>query len=207
MKRRAVLMTAIALAGVLPAARVYAQEPVYVVKAMLFSCPLCRAAESIDNAIERAAKATGGGLIHAPLPVDDDGTGPAYYALRSLPGVNQSAVRESLYKASQDLGVPLTEPFQVMVWMQTDIADQPIDWTKFLDAAQGDEVKGAMGRSMKLGQRVGVSQTPTYVVIKGGVPVGVFDPTSVSPANSLSAVRDAVLKKITEASQPTKTKP
>lgn len=189
------LLAAAALCAI-PWPAMAADNPVYVVKQILFTCPACRASETLDSAIGAAASETGGKLVYAPLPVDGDVGAPMYYAARAISESLADQVRQSFYKATQDMGLELNEQFRAYVWLQQDLQRTDVDWAALLANMQSATVKSAMARSLRLARDTGVAATPSYVLIVNGQAVEVIDPTTVSPPNSLAAVRQAVLAAI-----------
>lgn len=176
-----------------------AQGPVHVAKMMLFTCSVCRATEGIDGAITSAIARNGGRFVSAPLPIDNDYAAQYYYAARDVSSGLAAKVKTSLYKAVQDMGIPLDDPFRVLVWLQQDLGtEQGVDWAALMAAAGGSEVSKALGRASRLAQAMGVSSTPGYILLKDNRPLALLDPSSVTPAGSISALRDAVLNKVIE---------
>jgi protein-disulfide isomerase len=201
MRRREVLQAAVlaALGSAGQVARA-AQGPQNVVKFLLFSCPICRAAEGIDPAIAGAASATGGRLVQAPLPVEGDYSAHFYYAARQLAPAFEEKVRASLYKGVQDMGIPMNDAFRVFVWLQQDLgAEKDFPWNGLMQMAAGSEVRSALGRAARLAASMGLTNTPSYVLVADNRPVALYDPTSVTPANSLSALRDTVITRINDS--------
>lgn len=174
---------------------------VNVVKALLFTCPVCRTAESLDASIDAEARRLGGSLVHAPLPVKGDFSAYAYYALRGQGAKTATEVRLALYKGSQDRGLTFSSRLDVDVWLQSDLAESAIS----LDALRGDAedpaVTQAVARAYRLGVAAGVNHTPTYIILRNNQIFASIDPTSVTPQNSLTAVRDAVVAKLREAAK------
>ena len=188
-----------ALATVLGTAQ--AATPVHIVKFLLFSCPLCRGAEGFDPALSSAAQSTGGRLVHAPLPMDGDYAAQFYYAARDVSRTLEQRVRLSLYKAVQDMGIPMNDAFRVLVWLQQDLGDmESVDWRDLMARTTGTPVSEALARSANLASSMGVTNTPSYVLVQNNRPTALFDPTSVTPANSMSALRDTVINKTKELS-------
>lgn len=170
-----------------------------VVKAMLFSCPICRETENFDPTIERELRAVGGKLVPAPLPVGSAAKERMYYAIRNMAPEAEKAVRASLYKGTQDAGLPLTDEVQVMVWLQTDLPSAGVDWTKVIEGANSDEAKAAVGRAARLAINATVSDTPTYIFIKNGEVVETVDPPKAQ--NSTGNLRELVITRIRELSK------
>lgn len=199
-KRAAAFLTAGLLAFLGSPSQARAAE-VNVVKALLFTCPVCRTAESLDASIDAEARRLGGSLVHAPLPVKGDFSAYAYYALRGQGAKTASEVRLALYKGSQDRGLTFSSRLDVDVWLQSDLAESSLN----LDALRGEvedpAVTQAVARAYRLGIAAGVNHTPTYIVLRNNQIFASIDPTSVTPQNSLTAVRDAVVAKLREAAK------
>lgn len=176
--------------------------PVDVVKIMNFSCPVCRASESLDTSIRDAVGATGGHFVPAPVP-SDDSTGGArervYYAARDLQPDAESAVRTSLFKGSQDMQMAFTDVPQAVAWLQDDIgATVSLNWAQLSINADGDPANASLARAARLAVSSGAQAFPTYILLRQGTVVGVLDPDSI-PNKSLLNLRDAVVTAIGKA--------
>ncbi|KWT98332.1 MULTISPECIES: hypothetical protein [unclassified Variovorax] len=176
-----------------------AAPTVDVVKIMSFSCPVCRAAEAQDVAIESAVKAVGGSFVRGPVPVDPAESGAkerVYYAARGVSPAVADTIKNAIYRGAQDLSIPLGEENQVLVWLQQQLGDMPEkDLTALFEASRGPRGKGALSRAATLAVSVGVESLPAYVIVVDGRPVSSVDPTSV-PGGSLTRLRDEVISKV-----------
>lgn len=197
-RRKAALAIAAASAGL--ASPSWAQktsvQPVDVVKFVLFTCPICRATESIDVPIQAAVSATKGKFVFAPLPMDTDYAGRAYYAAREVSQSLADKVKDSLFRGQQDMGFDMNEPIRVAVWLQQDLGSlmESFNMTSLIDAMQSRPVREALSRAGQLASAAGVTNTPSYAFIKGGKLVAMVDPQGVTPTGSVAALRDKVLQ-------------
>lgn len=184
-------------------APLWAQAEVSVVKIINFSCPYCRASESMDDPIRKAAEATGGKMVYATLPADESSDGSrekVYYAARSLMPDKEPAIRQSLYKGAQDLGYPLATAEQTIEWLSTDLVSLKYDWTLVASAVRGSVAQEAYARAVRLTLKSGAQVLPSYVVVKDGELVRTLDVESTG--GSYSALREAVLSAIDKVNTP-----
>lgn len=204
MNRRALLSLAAASLLTAGAGATHASKnELIVVKALLFTCPVCRETEAFDATIEREVRAVGGRFIPAPLPTGSAARERIYYAARDMAPQVEKALRVSLYKGTQDAGLPLADDVQVMVWLQTDLGSQlNVDWTKVIEKANEGEAHAAIGRAARLALSATVSDTPTYIFIKDGDIVETVDPPKAQ--GGTGALREMVLSRIRALSKPTK---
>jgi len=182
----------------------WAQADVSVVKIINFSCPYCRASETMDDPIRRAAEASGGKMVYAALPADENSDGSrerVYYAVRSLLPDKEPLVRQSLYKGAQDLGYPLASAEQTIDWLSTDLVALKYDWTLATTAVESRATQDAFARAVRLTLKSGAQVLPSYVVVKDGELVRTLDVESTG--GSYAALREAVLTAIEKANATT----
>lgn len=173
-----------------------------VVKIMNFSCPICRASESLDDSIRSAAAETGGKLVAAPVPASET-TGAReriYYASRLQGDAVEQNVRTSLFKGAQDMDAPFEDNAQTVAWLEDDLTPKGVrvDWARLSRDADAPDASGALGRAARLALKAGAQGLPTYIVMKNNRIVGAFDPRSVG-SNSLISLRDAVVAAVHKA--------
>jgi protein-disulfide isomerase len=170
-----------------------------VVKVMSLTCPVCRAAEAQDPAIERAVRDTGGRFVFAPVPTEEEASSGAkervYYAARDLDANTAAAIKSSLYKGAQDMGVPLTDYLQVYTWLSQDLPQLDPKFVPLFDKAQAPAAGSALARAARLASQAGVSALPGYVILVDGQVTALLDPQSV-PGNSLLKLRDEVIARV-----------
>ncbi|WP_368311063.1 thiol:disulfide interchange protein DsbA/DsbL [Luteibacter sp. CQ10] len=86
----------------------------------------------------------------------------AYYAAAKLvPAGKLDESTDKLFKAKWDLHMPLNALEEMADWYKQNYG---IDSAKFVEVAQGDDVKAQIARDTKLIQAWGVEGTPTVVV-------------------------------------------
>lgn len=207
MLRRFLLKSALAVglawAGASAAVAGEAGHRVDVVKVMSLTCPICRAAEAQDPAIERAVRELGGRFVFAPVPTEEEGSSGAkeqvYYASRDLDANTAAAIKSSLYKGAQDMGVPLTDYLQVYTWLSQDLPQLEPKFVTLFDKAQAPAAKTALQRAVRIASQAGVSALPGYVIMVDGQVTTLLDPQSV-PGNSLLKLRDEVIERVRKLS-------
>jgi hypothetical protein len=195
----------LAVAGVIAAlfTPVAHATPVDVVKILNFSCPVCRASESLDNSIRDAVAATGGRFVPAPIPPDES-TGGArervYYAARDMDPNDEPAIRTSLFKGSQDMQMSLSDVPQTVAWLEDDIGAQvKLNGQQLQANAEGPAAQAALGKAARLVMTSGAQALPTYIVLRQGTIVGTLDVDTIQN-KSLLNLRDAVITAIEKAS-------
>lgn len=148
-------------------------SPVSIVKVLSFGCPVCRASETHDSDLKLAARLQGGKFAYAAMPPSREEVARelAYYAARDL-GYEAQA-RQSLYKGSQDRGLPLSDPIQASVWLQDDIG---IDGSTLTQGITGAKAREALDRALGLAAQGGVQRLPTYLLVRDGVVVATVAP-------------------------------
>jgi len=175
-----------------------------VVKIMNFSCPVCRASESLDESIKDALVKSNGSFVPAPLPATDSSSAreSVYYASRLQGPRIEALVRKSLYKGAQDMEMPLEDVAQTTAWLEDDLTAGPvaINWEQLVQDADSPQIASAIGRAARVALKAGAQKLPTYVVLKNNQVIGAFDPDSVG-SSSLISLRDAVVKAIHQADQ------
>jgi protein-disulfide isomerase len=170
-----------------------ALSPINVVKLISFNCPACYQSETLDPPIRNAVRQQGGKFVIAPLPrLETDSRERFYYALRDLSPEIEEKTRQSLFKGSQDLNYPLADAPQVLDWLSQDLASVAIDWNVIVTTVNGEHGADAVARAIDLAAKAGAQVTPTYVLVRDGVVLSMFDINTV-PNTNLSALREAVL--------------
>lgn len=177
-----------------------AKGPYDVVKIMSFSCPLCREAESQDPLIAKAVVAQGGKFEWAPVPTDandlDGAPEKVYYASRQFGARFSGEVKDSIYKAIQDLSVPMYNFPQVYSWLGQDLPAQDYPTLQKLEKATSEgQGTAALSRAARLSINAGVTHTPGYVILRDGRIVHLDDPTVVR-GGSLLLLRQLVIQQI-----------
>lgn len=177
--------------------------PVDVVKIINFSCPVCRASESLDNSIRDAVSVTGGHFVPAPIPPDDS-TGGArervYYAARDLDPPHEPDIRTSLFKGAQDMQMSLSDVPQTVAWLEDDLgAQMTINGPVLQEKAESPEAQASLGKAARLVMSSGAQALPTYIILKQGAIVGTLDLDTIQN-KSLLNLRDAVVTAIGKAS-------
>lgn len=174
-----------------------------VVKIMSLTCPMCRAAEAHDPAIERAVQERGGHFVYAPLPTEaENATGAkerVYYASRDIDATTSAAIKYSLYKGAQDMGIQLTDYIQIYTWLSQDVPQLEPKFGALFEKAQGDAASKALKRAVRLASQAGVGALPAYVIVVDGQVTALLDPPSV-PSNSLLTLRDEVIARVRKLS-------
>ena len=174
-------------------------SPIHVVKLISFNCPACYQSETLDPPIRRAVREQGGKFVVAPLPRPETNSRERfYYALRDLGPEVEEKTRESLFKGSQDLNYPLADAPQVLDWLSQDLATLDIDWDAIIATVNGEHGADAIKRAIDLAAKAGAQVTPTYVLVRDGVVLSMFDINTV-PNTNLSALREAVLNALKPA--------
>lgn len=202
--RRLILGAAVAASLASVSSVVSAQErstTVDVVKILSFSCSVCLASEAQDRPIAAAARAQGGRFVSAPVPTHpEDKIGPrerVYYAARDINSQLGDAVKASMYKGSQEQGLPLYDFVQVYAWLSRDLPEQEAFFTTLFERAKQPQSQEALARALRLALGSGVEALPTYLLIQNGRVVATFDPKHPQ-ASSLTALRELVTEKIEE---------
>lgn len=167
-----------------------------VVKILSFSCPVCHASEAQDVAIRAEVERRGGRFVPAPVPTVAAETGAkerVYYASRDISQPLSQRIKESLYRASQELQIVLPDFNATHVWLQSDLsaADQQ-HLPRLFQMAQEPASLAALRRAVNLVQLAGVESVPCYIVMEAGTVVRALDPTHVREG-SLTALRQAVI--------------
>lgn len=179
-----------------PAPSAIAGTPISVVKVINFGCPACRASESLDSLIKEEAEKHGGRFAYAAISAEDSiARERVYYAMRSYGSELETRTRQSFYRAVQDLGYPLSDMGQVIVWLQQDFNDSSIDWAAIAQKAETKEITDAAMRAIRITVKAGAQVTPTYILVQGANVIAVLDVQSVA-GNSLVSLREAVVQKL-----------
>jgi hypothetical protein len=197
------LTAAVAYSAMSTAFAAGAGPRVDVVKIMSITCPVCRAAETHDSAIERAVVAQGGRFVYAPVPTEPENASGAkervYYASREFDANTAAAVKYSLYKGAQDMGIQLTDYMKTYTWLSQDVPQLEPKFNQLFEKAQGDEALNSLKRAVRLASEAGVSALPGYVIVVDGRVTALLDPQSV-PGNSLLTLRDEVIARVRKLS-------
>ena len=185
----------VALLLVLSAFSASAQSSaITVVKILNFSCPVCRAAESQDAQIEAAAIRTKGVFVFAPIPSVEGEYAKEriYYASRKQGKEIEDVVRESLYRGTQDMGLPFLDLIQVVEWLKDDAPKVGIDFEKLAADARSPDATEALGRAASLASRAGSQSLPSYILVQDNQPVSTIDPATSGKGTSLLNMREEI---------------
>lgn len=177
-----------------------AQAAVSVVKVVNFSCPFCKSSEAMDMPIRSAAELSGGKMVYAAMPADENSDGSRermYYAARAKWPTLEPRIRESLYRGAQDLGYPLSTANQTAEWLSTDLVDLNYDWVGLVQSSATGEAAQAFTRALRLAVQAGVQVLPAYVVVRDGQVLQTLDVDSVG--GTYSALRRAVIEAVNKA--------
>lgn len=191
-----------ALAGVsLPS---IGKAPVDVVKVLSFSCSFCKESEVHDKSIAHAVREGGGRFVWAPVPTHPDDTVGAkervYYAARDIDQALGEAVKQSLYKGTQDQGQQLFDYLPIYTWLSGDLPAYEKQLNKVFERARSDEALRAMQRAIKLALSAGVDAVPCYLLLRAGTVTANYDRTHPQ-APTLSALRELVLGAVRKAQE------
>lgn len=187
---------ALAASVCLPAA---SKSAIDVVKVLSFSCSFCRDSEVHDIAISRMVQEHGGRFVWAPVPTHpEDFVGAkerVYYAARDMDARLGEAVKQSLYKGTQDQGQLLFDYMPLYTWLSGDLPQFDSKMTELFEKAKGAAAQGAMQRAIRLALAAGVSAVPCYLLLRDGKVVASYD--RVHPqAPTLSALRELVIEAV-----------
>ena len=181
-----------------------AADPVDVVKILSFSCSFCRDSEVHDGAIARAAAERGGRFVWAPVPTHPEDRFAAkervYYAARDMNARLGQAVKQSLYKGTQDQGQVLFDYMPIYAWLVGDIPQHARELDTLIEKARGPESHAALQRAIRLAVNAGVDAVPAYVLLRGGRVVETID-RNHPRAPTLSALRELVIESIDKHTQ------
>lgn len=194
MKRRQVLKLFSAVCATVFAASSQAQESViapegeagsqpsvYVVKIISFACNFCRESEAADKMLITELARENGSLVVAPLDVNSPHPTFAreyvFYAARDFGPRVYEAVKDSLYKGTQDRGLQFAGVAQVIAWLQSDVPDilEAAGWAKLARRAESPSVREALGRAVRLAVGAGVDHLPAYLLLHDGRVMGLYD--------------------------------
>lgn len=173
-------------------------SPVYVVKIVNFSCPYCRASESIDDKIKEAAYEVGGDFLYGPITLIKEGSDArdrVYFASVKLDLPDTTKIRRALYQGAQDEGQMFENVPQVIVYLQRVLPDAAIDWNTLSVKAVSKEVSSSLQKTKELAVKGSVDQLPSYLLIQEGEVVAILDSSS-SDTPRFPQLRDAVVSKI-----------
>ena len=193
-------LTAFVLIG---CAQLSAHAEVSIVKIINFSCEFCKASEAMDEPIRRAIEATGGRMVYATLPADENADGSrelVYYAARDAMPKEEPLIRRSLFRGAQDLGYPLVTVGQTVEWLNTDLVALKYDWTLLPALAEGRDARAAYKRAIALTVKAGATILPSYVIVRDGALLRTLDVDSAG--GTYTALREAVLSAIEKAAVP-----
>jgi len=166
-----------------------------VAKLMLFTCPVCRAAENMDAWAAQVLRKDVP-LVRAPIPPESmevDARERYYYAVREQGPTAEQAVIAALYKGTQDRQLPLSDDAQCYAWLQSAVS-VPIDWLRLRERAAGVEARESVRRALRLAATAGATEVPTYLILRNGALV-----QTIFPAASLNEQRrelDAAFEKL-----------
>lgn len=176
-------------------------SPVSVVKVINFACPICRASEVQDSGIVSAVKNSGGRFVYAPLPAEegDYAKERVYYASRKQGDEVEARVRASLYKGSQDMGLPFQNPIQVIEWLKDDLGEEVgINYVRLLTDTNDKDTSIALGKAAAVAVAGGSQGLPSYILIQQNKPAATLDPSSSGKGSSLLNLREEVIKRISQ---------
>jgi len=182
----------------------HAKSPVNVVKILSFSCSFCRDSEVHDTAISRVVQEYGGRFVSAPVPTHpEDFVGAkerVYYAARDIDARLGEAVKQSLYKGTQDQGQLLFDYMPLYAWLSGDIPQFDSKMTELFEKAKASAAQGAMQRAVRLAVSAGVDAVPNYLLLRDGQVIAGYD--RVHPqAPTLSALRELVIEAVRRESK------
>lgn len=166
-----------------------------VVKIMSLSCKFCYSAETFDPFIESTVIQGGGRFVYAPVPSNPEDNGEkemVYYGARDLNSRYGDIVKKSMYKAIQDIGVPLTNYSTIYTWLQKDTGLDDGTLSDIIKKGSQNSSRDALSRAVGLATSGGVSMLPTYIILKDNRIVQVIDSSS-SSKNNLSSLREDVI--------------
>lgn len=176
-------------------------QPVHVVKIANFNCSVCRASSSMDPAIEAAARDTGGQFVFAPISWGEQSNAKdlVYYAAKNRDPAVAQFVSRSLYKGSQDFGLPMENSSQVMAWLEQDGLDKTgMPLAPLITESMAPLAQASYDKAVALAVTAHVNSVPGYILVVDGTPVALLDPTSVN--SRLLDLREAVVSKIKQLS-------
>lgn len=171
----------------------------YVVKIISFACNFCRESESADKMLIEELSRENGRLVAAPLDVSSPHPSFArehvFYAAREFGPHVSDAIRDSLYKGTQERGLQFPGIPQVITWLQTDVPDilDTQGWAKLARKADSPAVREAVGRAVRLAVGAGVDHLPAYLLLHEGRVMGLYDRASF-PGPAI--LRERLLEKV-----------
>lgn len=181
-----------------------AKSPVNVVKILSFSCGFCRESEVHDATISRVVGEYGGRFVWAPIPTHPEDFSGAkerlYYAARDIDARLGDAVKNSLYKGTQDQGQVLFDYMPLYAWLTGDLPQFESKMAELFEKAKAPAALGAMQRAIRLALSAGVDAVPNYLLIRDGQVIASYD--RVHPqAPTLSALRELVVEAVRRESK------
>lgn len=199
MKRRSIL---IALSALVVSLGANAADAVDVVKVISFHCGYSYSSESIDGAIDSLVRAQGGRYVIAPVPdfkLDPQYTKErVYYGARGINADLGDRVKGSFFKAVQENGVNITSLPEAYAWLQGDLpTEDKSQLQAVMNAAQAPESEQALMRAIRLAVNAGTAALPSYLVLKDGKVVAMYDRT-MQGLQSPGGIKDAIASKINE---------
>jgi len=186
--------------------RVFARTaaPVDVVKVLSFSCSFCRDSEVHDVAIAQAVVEQGGRFVWAPVPTHPEDRFAAkervYYAARDFNSRLGHAVKQSLYKGTQDQGQVLFDYMPIYAWLVGDIPEYAKELDSVMAQARGPKAQAALQRAVRLTVNAGVDAVPSYVLLRSGRVIEAID-RNHPKAPTLSALRELVIQAVAKHSK------
>lgn len=172
--------------------------PVFVVKIVNFSCPYCRASESVDDKIRDAAYDSGGDFLYGPITLMKEGSDArdrVYFASVKLDLPETARIRRALYQGVQDEGQMFENIPQVIVYLQRVLPEVNVDWNALSLKAISKEITASLQRTKELAVKGSVDQLPAYLLIQEGEVVAILDSSS-SDTPRFPQLKDAVISKI-----------
>lgn len=171
---------AVLAAGLPVAVQANDEKPFYVVKLISFSCNFCRESEVGDALLLQEISRLGGELVAAPLDLTASAQfvrESVYYASRALGSEVAIAVRDSLYRATQDRGLSFSSVNEVLTWLESDMPERYVAerMSRLGELATRRNVRDAIGRAVNLAVASGSDYLPAYVLLHQGLVVGLYD--------------------------------
>lgn len=200
MLRRSFIKVVLASALAVPVPQVLAvpasiARPIHLVEIANFGCPYCRSMESMNLDIALTVSKYGGRFIFSPLtwgenvsPVKD----LIYYAARNQGDSVETSVRHALFKATQDLQLPMENASQVLVYLRQELPTLAVDWDRLEKDVYASATQDTMLRAARLAVEAGVNHVPAYLYIQSGKIIGILDRSNFP---STSEFKKAVLGK------------
>lgn len=210
-RRELLVAGSAALLGVAPLSAIAQRKPskkkrIDVVKIISFGCPLSRASDATDHSLRTFVEDLGGQFVVSPYPVEIEAKSAqevlslsskerVFYASRKKGAVISEKVKSSLFKGSQDMGLPLTTYMDVYTWLNQDIPDYSASFADIFLHAQEPATGESVKKVAYLAQQSGARSLPAYVVIVDGKILPAMGPDDIQ-GGSLTRLRDSVKQSI-----------